>query len=121
MLVSISQLVTAVAHETEARQPVVGKGCPLKNFCSHSFDSFDKTSDHVSAEKWLNDMEELLETIGCTNEQKVTYTAFKLNGELKRSWQPRKVLLIIELGSGQAITWKIFKDEFNKHLFPRVL
>jgi hypothetical protein len=67
-----------MAHERETRQHVVGQGCALKNFCSHNSDNFDGTGDHVSAENWLNDMEELLETTSCINEHRVTYTAFKL-------------------------------------------
>jgi hypothetical protein len=37
-------------------------------------------------ENWLNDVEELLVTLGCTNEQKVAYAAYKLMGEAKRWW-----------------------------------
>jgi hypothetical protein len=72
---------------------------------------------HVTAENWLNDMEEFLEATRCTDSENVPYTTFKLFGEAKRQWQAKKALLILELGSEQAITWEMFKDEFNKHFF----
>ena len=80
---AISQLVSALDHDRLARQLVEGTECSLKDFCSHHSASFDGRGDHISAENWMNDVEELLATIGCTNEQKVTYTAYKLTREAK--------------------------------------
>jgi hypothetical protein len=65
---AIGQLVSAINHDRVARQPVEGIGCSLKDFCSHHSESFDEKGDHTSAENWLNDMEELLAILGCTNE-----------------------------------------------------
>jgi hypothetical protein len=66
-------------------------------------------------------MEELLATLGCTNEQKVAYTAYKLTGEAKRLWQDKKVVLVANLGLETSISWEVFKHEFNQHFFPRVM
>ena len=66
--------------------------------------SFDGRGDHINAENLLSDVEELLARIGCTNEQKVAYTAYKLTGEAKRWWQDKMVVLVTELGSETAIT-----------------
>jgi hypothetical protein len=79
-------LVSAIDRDRVARQPVEGTGCSLKDFYSHHLESFDGKGDHTSDEIWLNDMEELLATLGCTNEQKVAYAAYKLTGEAKRWW-----------------------------------
>jgi hypothetical protein len=65
---AIGQLVSAIDRDRVARQPVEGTGCSLKDFCSHRSESFDGKGDHTSAENWLNDVEELLATLGCTNE-----------------------------------------------------
>ena len=65
---AIGQLVLALDHDRVARQPAEGIGCSLKDFCSHHSESFDKKGDHIHVENWLNDVEELLATIGCTNE-----------------------------------------------------
>ena len=78
---AIGQLVSALDRDKNAKQPVEGTGCSLKDFCSHHSESFDGRGDHIHVEKLLNDMEELLATLGCTNEQKVAYTAQKLTRE----------------------------------------
>ncbi|GLT54352.1 hypothetical protein SLA2020_275550 [Shorea laevis] len=57
LLAAVTQLVTAMTQEREARQPFAGQGCTFKNFYSHNFDGFDGTGDHISVENWLNDME----------------------------------------------------------------
>jgi hypothetical protein len=54
-------------------------------------------------------------------EQKVIYAAYKLSGEAKRWWQARKMLLMMELGADQSISWATFKEEFHSHFFPRVV
>jgi hypothetical protein len=64
---------------------------------------------------------ELLATIVCTNEQKVAYTTYKLMGEAKHWCQDKKVVLVADLVSETAITWDVFKHEFNRHFFPRVV
>ena len=76
--------MSVLDHNKLTRQPIEGTGCSLKDFCSHHFVSFDGRGDHISTKNWLNDMEELLATTRCTNEQKVAYTAYKLTGEAKR-------------------------------------
>jgi hypothetical protein len=118
---TIGQLVSALDRDSIARQPTEGTGCSLKDFCSHHSESFDGRGDDIHAENWLNDVEELLATLGCTNEQKVAYAAYKLNGEAKRLWQDKKVVLVVDLGTETAISWEVFKHEFNWHFFPRVV
>jgi hypothetical protein len=49
-------------------------------------------------------VEELLATLGCTNEQNVAYAAYKLMGEVKCWWQDKKVVLVANLGSETAIS-----------------
>jgi hypothetical protein len=101
---AIGQLVLALDRDRVARQPTERIGCSLKHFYSHHSESFDERGDNIHAENWLNDMEELLATVGCTNEQKVAYAAYKLTGEVKRWWQDKKVVLVAYLGSEIAIS-----------------
>jgi hypothetical protein len=101
---AIGQLVSALDQDRVARQPTERIGCSLKHFYSHHSESFDGRGDDIHAENWLNDMEELLATVGCTNEQKVAYAAYKLTGEVKRWWQDKKVVLVAYLGSEIAIS-----------------
>jgi hypothetical protein len=116
---AIGLLISAIDHVRVARQPVEGTGCSLKDFCSHHSESFDEKGDQTSAENWLNNVEELLATLGCTNEQKVAYAAYKLTREAKRWCQDKKVVLVANLGVETTISWEVFKHEFNWHFFPR--
>jgi hypothetical protein len=52
----------------------------------HHSESFDERGNLISVENWLNDVEELLASIGCKNEQKVAYTSYRLTGEAKCWW-----------------------------------
>jgi hypothetical protein len=76
-------LVLALDRDRVVRQPDEGTGCSLKDFCSHYSKIFDGRGNHIRAENWLNDVGELLATLGCMNEQKVAYAAYKLTGEAK--------------------------------------
>ena len=86
MIDVIGQLVSALDRDRVARQLAEETGCSLKDFCSHHSENFDERGDHIRIENWLNDMEELLATLGCTNEQKVDYSTYKLIREAKRWW-----------------------------------
>jgi hypothetical protein len=118
---AIGQLVLAIDRDSVARQPVEGTGCSLKDFCSHHLESFDERGNHISVENWLNDVKELLATLGCTNDQKVAYAAYKLTGDAKCWWQDKKVVFVTDLGSKTAIPWEVFKHEFNRHFFSKVV
>jgi hypothetical protein len=65
---AIGQLVSALNRDRVTRQPTKGTRCSLKDFCSHHSESFDGRGNHIHAENWLNDVEELLATLGCINE-----------------------------------------------------
>ena len=86
----------------------------MKDFCSHHSESFDGRSDHIHTENWLNDVEELLANLGCTNEQKVAYATYKLKEEAKHWWQDKKYVLVANLGLETAISWEVFMHEFNR-------
>ncbi|XP_059431475.1 uncharacterized protein LOC132164978 [Corylus avellana] len=92
-----------------------------QDYCSPHSDSFDGRGDQINAENWLNDVEELLATTRCTNEQKVAYATCKLTKEARCWWQEKNMVLVVDLGSEDAITWDIFKHELNQHFFPRVV
>ena len=113
----IGQLVSTLDHNRVARQLAKGIGCSLKDFCSHHSESFDGRGHHICTENWLNDVDVLLATLRCMNEQKVAYAAHKLTGEAKRWWQDKKVMLVTDIGSETAISWEVFKHEFNRHFF----
>jgi hypothetical protein len=60
--------MSALDRDKVVRQLAEGPGCSLKDFCSHHSKSFNGRGDCISTENWLNDVEKLLATTGCTNE-----------------------------------------------------
>jgi hypothetical protein len=48
----------------------------------------------------------------CTEEQRVKYAANKFSGEVRRWWYTKRNLVVMELGSKDAITWTRFKEKF---------
>jgi len=61
------------------------------------------------------DIDVLVDTLGCTDEQKVRYIRLQLTGEVGRWWNSKKVLLENEM----VITLELFKVEYNRRFFPR--
>jgi hypothetical protein len=59
----------------------------------------------MECENWLTNVEEILRLAGCMEGQNVQYTAYRLLGEARHWWTAKKVLLIQELGSEEAISW----------------
>ncbi|GLT54837.1 hypothetical protein SLA2020_280010 [Shorea laevis] len=106
-------MANAQVHEQQTEE----RGCSFRDFSGHTFPTFDGTGGFTEAENWLNDMEELLEATRCTLEQKVIYDAYKLSRVAKRWWQAQNMLLTMELGVDQSISWATFKEEFHNHFF----
>jgi hypothetical protein len=73
--------------------------------------SFERKRDPMECENWLTDVKEILQLAGCTEEQKVQYTAYRLSGEARHWWTAKKILLIQELGNEEAISWPRFQKE----------
>ncbi|KAB1215581.1 hypothetical protein CJ030_MR4G017891 [Morella rubra] len=87
------------------------KGCTFDQFNGqHTLVSNGK-GDVVLVENWLLEIKELLEVLGCTNTQRVSFATFKLQGDAKRWWLSKRLLLSQELGQ-QPITWERFQQEF---------
>lgn len=93
--------------------------CSLHDFVSQQFHLFDGTPGPLVAEAWIMDIHLLHETLGCTDEQKVRYIGLRITDEVGRWWKSKKGLLGIELGSGVAIPWDRFVEEFNGRFFSR--
>jgi hypothetical protein len=57
---------------------------------------------------------ELLRVIDCTEEQRVKYAAYKFSREARQLWYTKRNLLVMKLGSEEAIIWIQFKEEFYR-------
>jgi hypothetical protein len=115
------QFVTAITDLKREVPREEERGCPFKRFERLHIPPFDGKRDPIECENWLIDVEEILRLAGCTEEQKVQYTAYRLSGEARHWWTAKKVLLIQELGSEEAISWPCFQKEFLQQYFPKIL
>ncbi|KAF5465291.1 hypothetical protein F2P56_015311 [Juglans regia] len=79
--------------------------------------TFDGRGDPTLAEDWIQDIEEILRVLNCTDKQKVLYSAFKLTGEAKRWWILERT--IKEADGRGVVSWLHFKQIFFDHFFPR--
>ena len=94
------------------------EGCTFDQFNRQHPPVYNGKGDAVLAENWLVEINELLEVLGCTDTQRVSFATFKLQGDANRWWPSKKLLLSQELGQ-QPITWERFQQEFLDRYFPR--
>jgi len=88
--------------------------CSFKEFDEHPFPILKGNLNLEGAKNWLMNLEELLQAMDCTEEQRVKYAAYKFSGKVRRWWYDRRDLLVMELGSKEAITWTRFKEDFYR-------
>ena len=100
-----SHLVEALVNIRRVPTPSRGKGCSFKEFYEHPFPMFKGNLNSREAREWLTRLEELLQVMDCTEEQRFKYAAYKLFGEVRQWWYTKKNSLVMELGNEEAITW----------------
>ena len=100
-----SRLVEALVNVRGEGTPSEGKCFSFKEFYEHPFPMFKENPNSGEARVWLTKLEELLQVMDCTEEQRVNYTAYKFSREAKQWWYAKRNLLVMELGSEEAIMW----------------
>ena len=78
-----SCLVEALVNIRGEGTPSGRKGCSFKEFYEHPFLMFKGNLNSGEAREWLTNLEELLQVMDCTEEQRVKYAAYKFSGEAK--------------------------------------
>jgi hypothetical protein len=107
-----SCLVETLVNVRGEGNPSESKGCSFKELFKHPFPMFKGNLNFGEAREWLTNLEELLQVMDCTEEQRVKYVAYKFFGEARRWLYVKRNSLVMELGSEEAITWTRFKEEF---------
>jgi hypothetical protein len=74
-----SHLVEALVNVRGVGTPSGGKGCSFKEFYEHPFPMFKGSLNSREARVWLTRLEELLQVMDCTEEQRVKYAAYKFS------------------------------------------
>ena len=80
---------------------------------------FAPASEPMDAKDWLRDTERKLNTVGCTDEEKLRYAAYLLSGPAAAGpaaawWES---MLAIQT-PGTTITWEEFKEKFRETHVP---
>ncbi|KAF5442826.1 hypothetical protein F2P56_035444 [Juglans regia] len=91
-------------------------GCTIEQFNRMHPPLFHGRGDPTLAEDWIQDIEEILRVLTCTDEQKVAYATFKLTGEAKRWWISERT--IREVKGTEIVNWPHFKQIFLERFFP---
>ncbi|GMH11572.1 hypothetical protein Nepgr_013413 [Nepenthes gracilis] len=79
---------------------------------------FLKKPDLVEADIWLKRMKKIFVVIRCTNQEKVTFAVYKLEGEVDSWWGMRKRALGVP---DETITWDMSEKVFLEKYFPTSL
>ena len=78
---------------------------------------FSGTTDPMEADDWLRSVNKDLVTVGCTDEEKVRFAAFLLEGPAATWWDNFQITTPLE-----DVTWAIFEDGFRTtHISPGVM
>jgi hypothetical protein len=93
-------------------QPVAGVS--LRQFLQTQPPSFSKAVDPLEAHDWLLEVEKKLETVGCSDEEKVRYAAHQLTGLAGTWWSNFKH----NRAENEPVTWAVFKQAFTLAFVP---
>ena len=80
-------------------------GVSLRQFLQTQPPSFSKAVDPLEAHDWLLEVEKKLETVGCSDGEKVRYAAHQLTGLAGAWWSNFKH----NRAENELVTWVVFK------------
>ncbi len=82
--------------------------------------SFAGGLNPLEAEGWIQKLEKIFEFLGCTDEQKVKFATYMLEGLAEFWWKSEKRLLLGGRTKIEApITWDKFVESFYEHYFTK--
>jgi hypothetical protein len=95
-----------------------GRGVSLADFQNTRPLPFASTPKPMDAEDWLRDTERKVNTVGCSDDEKLRYATYLLSGPAAAWWE--NLLAIQPLGIG--ITWTQFKQKFREtHVLDSIM
>ena len=103
-------LLTRVAPTTS--QPT--RGVSLGDFLQTHPPTFAKAADPLDASDWLEEVEKKLDTVGCSDEEKVRYASHQLTGPAATWWLNYNRNRVSE----QPVNWAEFKIRFTETHVP---
>ena len=91
------------------------QGVSIGEFQKTKPPTFSTAANPLEADDWLRDIEQKLETVGCTDPEKVRYAAHQLFGPAATWW--RNVQNIVP--PDHVVTWEEFKRRFRENYVPQ--
>jgi len=73
-------------------------------------------TDLVVEEKWICRLEKIFRAIRCTDQDRVHWVMYRLEGQADQLWRTEERLL--EDATVEALTWDGFKECFFSKYFP---
>ncbi|XP_030514801.2 uncharacterized protein LOC115728612 [Rhodamnia argentea] len=92
-------------------------GQPVEQFLKPKPARFDGAGDPDMAPQWIEKPEKAFEVLGCTDEEKVTLAAYRLEGIGDDWWKATGGRIFPE---GAALTWTAFTEAFNGKYFSEI-
>jgi hypothetical protein len=77
--------------------------------------SFEGSTEPLVAKKWLTEMEKAFKVLRCTEEEKVNYATYMLQGDAYDWWRMEEEKHNQDL---EPYTWEMFKAAFYEKYFP---
>ena len=74
---------------------------------------FASALEPMDAEDWLADTKRKLKTVGCNDEEKLTYATHLLTGPAASWWENQLAMQL----PGREYTWEEFKQRFREYHF----
>ncbi|XP_057954209.1 uncharacterized protein LOC131148506 [Malania oleifera] len=115
VLHSVTQQVMAEMATSSREQ-----SCTMEQFTQMRPSLFFGGPDPLVAENCVQDIEDMLIVLSCTDEQKVLFATFKLTEEAKRWWRSARLLEEQRL-EPIAVTWSCFREISFERYFPAIV
>ncbi|XP_057954055.1 uncharacterized protein LOC131148334 [Malania oleifera] len=105
------------SDSNQVLRSVAQQSCTIEQFTQMNSPDFSGGANPVIVKNWVQEIENILAVLRCTDEQKVLYATFKLMGDAERWWLVMK-LLEEQRPIPIALTSSRFKEIFFDRYFP---
>ena len=105
---------TTEAGGTEQRKRLQEDRSDMKAFQEMRPPVFQGEIDFKVADKWVARMEKIFKYLQCTDEQRIRYATFMLEGEAEAWWETEQRTLSAE----SQLSWAEFLERFYRHYVP---
>jgi hypothetical protein len=113
MALAMTELVQEIRQERHKKEGARG----LSDFQKNNPPTFKGGYNPDGAELWIQKLEKIFFAMNCTDEQKVTYAVYTLEGDAEQWWRATRQLIPV----GEPITWAFFLEKFFGKYFPNTV